>query len=507
MFYLLAVWVSPASNVWVIGAKGTALVHDGVSWLNKAPGASADLQGVWGASQSDVHVVGSAGSLFWYDGKKWSGKKVAGFSSALNGVWGSGPSDVHAVGVAGAILDYDGASWKVVTSPTKKDLYAVWGTGPTNVYAVGASGTLLHKGGGAWTAVTSGTGEDLRAIWGSGPSDVTVSGAGGTLLRFDGKSWSKIPWTPQSGGGKRTLYGVWGSGALAHAVGQNGALLRRDASGWKELSRQLTGANLRTMGGNSPTNVYACGVEGLLRYDGKAWQTTNVGASYNIEALWISAKGEVFAVGPAGLALRFHAGAWTSIKGTTKNFATVWGTSASDVHAGGGKNLHPFLTHYNGNATNTWKGLPSSGGLSNGAVNGIFGFGTNDVYRISPNDTARYDGISWKKVTNCMSKGGQSIWGASTSNIFIQNWWTTSLLYFDGKTCKTVSTVGFLFGLWGSDANNVYGVGKGGRIVRCVNKVCKSMSSPTTRTLLDVWVGKKGEAFAVGNGGTILHRP
>ncbi|MCC6751256.1 MAG: hypothetical protein IT371_26625 [Deltaproteobacteria bacterium] len=61
-----------------------------------------------------------------------------------------------------------------------------------------------------------------------------------------------------------------------------------------------------------------------------------------------------------------------------------------------------------------------------------------------------------------------------------------------------------LYGLWGTDASNLWAVGAGGVILRCQGGSWSRATSPTSAALQAVWGDGAGHAFAVGAGGTIL---
>ncbi|MBN9159968.1 MAG: hypothetical protein BGO98_37350 [Myxococcales bacterium 68-20] len=146
-----AVWGTSASDIWVIGPKGTARRSTGPigsggaeQWTTmETTLTTADLHGIWGSSASDVWIVGDRGTI-----RHWSGD-------------GSG-------------------RWEIVHAPTTENLRAVWGTGPNDAWAVGDAGTILHWDGTSWRAATTtlpeGSKPRLSGVWGSGPDDVWVVG-------------------------------------------------------------------------------------------------------------------------------------------------------------------------------------------------------------------------------------------------------------------------------------------------------------------------------------------
>jgi hypothetical protein len=102
-----------------------------------------DLWGVWASSGSDVFAVGAEGTALHYDGAVWE-KMETGTALDLIGISGLSGTDIWAVGEGGAILHYDGASWTSMESGTTRTLKGVFASPGGVVFAVGANGTVLE---------------------------------------------------------------------------------------------------------------------------------------------------------------------------------------------------------------------------------------------------------------------------------------------------------------------------------------------------------------------------
>jgi hypothetical protein len=72
---------------------------------------------------------------------------------------------------------------------------------------------------------------------------------------------------------------------------------------------------------------------------------------------------------------------------------------------------------------------------------------------------------------------------------------------------QTSSTTRTLYGVWGTDANNVWAVGVGGTIVKWNGTTWAAQISGTTNLLWGVWGTDANNVWAVGEGGTILRGP
>ena len=135
-----------------------------------------------------------------------------------------------------------------------------------------------------------------------------------------------------------TLYGVHGSGKTLFAVGEKGAVLRGDGSGWTPMSSGTTYklSAVWTDGTEAfaVTGEYA---DMVLRYDGSAWWPLSSGKATYCNAVWGSSASDIWAVGAKGTILRYDGSAWAPVSsGTASALNGVWGSSASDVWAVGG---------------------------------------------------------------------------------------------------------------------------------------------------------------------------
>jgi hypothetical protein len=323
-------------------------------------------------------------------------------------------------------------------------LYEVWGSSATDVYAVGYGDSenatvplLYHNNGSGWSGsglpLPSGwTSGYLFSVWGSSASDVYVVGsgyAGGKyqplLYRYDGSIWTPLALSLPVGWSKGYLYGVWGSGSgdvYAVGYGNNGTALmpliyHYNGSGWSGTSPTLpTGwisANLRGVWGSAANDIYAAGYGNngtntapvLYHYNGSGWSE----ASPARPAGWISA----------------------SLHG-------VWGTSASDVHAvgyGDESTTMPLLYH---NAGGGWARSPVSlpVGWNRGYLRGVWGSGASDVYSVG-------SGNNGNQLLPLLYHSDGNIWSDFSPSL--PGGWD----------------FGYLEGVWGSAAGDVYVVGTG----------------------------------------------
>lgn len=72
-------------------------------------------------------------------------------------------------------------------------------------------------------------------------------------------------------------------------------------------------------------------------------------------------------------------------------------------------------------------------------------------------------------------------------------------------SAESTGTAVALSGVWGSDANNVWG-GAAGTLVKCDGTTWRVQASGTPNTLNGIWGSAANNVWTVGSSGTILHR-
>lgn len=269
---IYSVWGTATDNVYAVGAQGTLVHWNGGGWtLQKAIGdGKADLFGVYGADASHVWAVGWNGAMAAFDGTGWKDVPMQSGQANLNAVYGvaspSAPNgyDVWVGGQQGLYRVVDGGGKPALAkyNPSPYGNYlGISGSDPDHVWAVGMTGVVAFWDGKVWKSQASGSSIALRAVWAAAPNAVFAVGEKGQILRFDGTQWKSMQ-SPTL----LTLYSVWGT---------------------------------------SDKDVWAAGARGtLLHFDGSKWlpaKTPQMDKTLN--AVWATAKGDVFSLGEQELVL------------------------------------------------------------------------------------------------------------------------------------------------------------------------------------------------------------
>lgn len=285
----------------------------------------------------------------------------------------------------------NGWTWSTI-GPAGADLYGAWGSAPDDVWFVGAAGTILHWNGTGFTAASSGTQSELRGIWGSSASDVWVVGRDvvavgpATVLHFDGAAWSTV---------NVTIAG-----------------------------------DLFAVGGTGPNDVWAAGAKGVVaHWDGASWTQAVTDTTVDLHAVWTTTPGEVWTAGPipsfanGGEVLHLSGGAWNKVPSPNDSivFASIWGTSSSDLWFAGQEQVDPAMPGYDpSGAVVHWNGAwgtPYVSSAYDTPLGGVVGSSAGDVHAVGESVALSYGGGgSWS--TAMLSGQFEATWESGPSDLW-----------------------------------------------------------------------------------------
>jgi hypothetical protein len=472
----------------------------GWCWLNPLPQGN-DLAAMRAFSPSDIWAVGASGTALHFDGHSWTGVTGAD-EDDFKGVWGAKPDDVWLIGI-GSAYHWNGARLSLV--PDGPEGIAIFGSGASDVWTVSYGGLISHFDGQAWSDVTSPTSGALYAGWANAANDAWIGGDG-EMLHWDGQVWKRVANT----GVSAAVRGVWSSGAQVNDlwVLMDGGIRRWNGTTWTSIAG--TPAYGKAIHGTSPTDVWITGTDSTSHYDGTAWTTHANPTSCWGTAVAAAAASGVWVGGQRGClaAWRNQDGAWSTPYPVSydviEELDDMWGSGPSDIWTVGGTNdVNGSLTHWDGT---TWTRTH----LGTQQFRVVWGSGPTDVWAVTWKGAfAHFDGTAWAftgLTTSATFGGPKRLWGRARDDIWLTG--VCGTMHYDGVSWTETPWKGDcpqLIAVGGSAAGEMWGVGSYGRIARLTGGMWAPFNSPTDQTLSDIVVLAANEAWAVGDSGTFVH--
>ncbi len=237
------------------------------------------------------------------------------------------------------------------------------------------------------------------------------------------------------------------------------------------------------------------------------WSAVSSGTSYSIQSIWGSSASDIHATlddsSGGGGVLHYNGSAWSvSVSGIAgaSTLRGIWGSSASDIYiAGGGLGSSGSVSHYDGTG---W--TATSSGINSWMID-VWGSSASDIFAVGySGEIVHSIGSSWSAMTSGSTDTIYGVWGTGANDVYAVGD-SGTILHYNGTSwsAMTSPTTSFLEAVWGSSATDIFAVG--GDIVHYDGTGWSVMTNPTTNTLRDVWGTASNDVFAVGDQGTILH--
>ncbi len=234
---LMAVAFADENEGWAMGTQGIILHYLNGTWtLDNSPTQQL-LYGAVVTPSRTVWAVGANGTILTYNGLSWgtvyavsqSGGASTTVTQDIYGVGMYGQNNGWAVGNLGLIMSFDGQKWTPFSaSPTTERLNSVSVINEVQAWIVGAFGTILRYNGTTWTKMTSAfSGFDFYSVSMKSDDDGWAAGQDGTIVYYDGSRWINH----QKPEGKPSLNAIAFYKDLGFMVGQNGTILKFQPNG------------------------------------------------------------------------------------------------------------------------------------------------------------------------------------------------------------------------------------------------------------------------------------
>ena len=280
-----------------------------------------------------------------------------------------------------------------------------------------------------------------------------------------------------------------------------------------------TDAELFDVWGSAPNDIWAVGANYaddlsatgvILHWDGSVWTIVEDNISYGLWRLWGSSSDDVWAVGGASV-FHWDGTYWSSVYSGPDNLVGIWGTDTGDVWVVG---YNGAVIHRQGD---TWTrvDIMDSSYLYFYDVWGtnsdsIWIVGTEGQSPYSSCVIAHWDGIEWSVEIPALYDNvvPNDIWGTSYEDIWVvgreedvgEHIAVAKILHWNGREWSHLrwNEAGFLWGVHGMAADDVWAVGMRGAIGHWNGQSWANITYGTKYQLEGVWGTAADDVWAVG---------
>ncbi|MBN2191317.1 MAG: hypothetical protein JW751_00750 [Polyangiaceae bacterium] len=430
--------------------------REGWCWTRRGAFAG-DFTGVVGFASDDVWFAGANGTLWHWDGTALADASVPGEHQRYVDLWASSPNALY-IAARDGIRRFDGETLHREDVPSLSSsnwLRRVWGAG-ADVWAATWT-SIFHREGGAWVE-TGPSGGTILNGWASGPDDVWVVGGSASVpfvSHFDGADWETMDVGATTGYARA----VTGTGPDDVYVVANGALYHYDGSTWAELAPRI-GAEPEAAWIDAEGTLWAAGSNGLMRWDGAAWDPEEVPTGAELSGLW-GTGGELWVTGRWGTLLHRADDRWTRLAAAGVLVGTTRGVSASAADDVWATNGLMKVLHYDGTR---WGSLPNPFYCSYSDIwVGARGRPWLVGDWLSPDDgpcVVEWDGARWvdHSVGLDVDLGPHAVWGQSPDDVWVGG---SGLAHWNGQDWTPHENPLLILDLSGSASDRVVAVGAG----------------------------------------------
>jgi hypothetical protein len=176
----------------------------------------------------------------------------------------------------------------------------------------------------------------------------------------------------------------------------------------------------------------------------------------------------------------------------------VWGSSASDVWAGGTGGA-TALHHWNGAS---WSAVPSANSTD---VVGLWGSASNNVYAVGDVEIQRWNGTAWADVASSPVSVLFAVWGSSANDVYAGGL-NGTLVRSTGGAFSAVPNTGLgtesVAAIWGTGPNDVY---TGGSTLRHWDGFNWSSTTAGITNIGAIWGSSASDIWVGGANGQVQH--
>ena len=142
---------------------------------------------------------------------------------------------------------------------------------------------------------------------------------------------------------------------------------------------------------------------------------------------------------------------------------------------------------------------------STDSIEGVWGSSSSNVYAVTDiGEVLHYNGSAWSSETKFATVAVlYDIWGTGANDIYGVGGMgsTGSIINYNSTSWSSTNSglTNWLIGVHGTTSSDVFAVGYNGDIKHYNGTSWSAMTSGSTELIQDIWVNSAGDAFAVGN--------
>jgi hypothetical protein len=283
-------------------------------------------------------------------------------------------------------------------------------------------------------------------------------------------------------------------------VGEGGVVVVFDLLGhFAPLTGAHTWRDLRAIDGSGDDNVYAVGDAGVvLRYNGAAWAKTPFPVTEDLHDVWVAGPTSIYAAGDNGRILHSADGDnWTiQTSGTAASLRGIHGTTDQAIHCVGAAGTVLRRT------AGTWQAQTAPAGDYNDVwmESATAGWLVGDAGLL-----VRVVGTSYSAAASPVASDLNAVWGTAPDHVFAVGAGGAALLY-DGTDWRVTPTPnsGDLLAVTGDGSGAAWAIGAtGGALLRWGGSAWKVDDGPAAGEMRGLWRASN-HLLVAGRAGAIL---
>ncbi len=290
------------AELWSCGQDGAMLHHTAAEWVDAAARPAAEIPDQVGVTAGDPQAIGDHRFLARWDGATWTTLE----SGTAKDLHGASVVDGAALvaGEDGILLQVDGVEVTVIETGLSGDLRSACEGDDGALRLCGTGGLLAVQDGETFTPIQTGTVQDLNDCI-CGPDGALLAvGALGTALLLEGGASASSPETVPTAATLRRLDGPGFDDLIA--VGDNGVVVRRTGDSWEKI-RDESASFLYGVRWDGDVAVAVGWSGSVATWDGEEWKTEQIPGAGVIEQVWGETTDALLGVGKKGLFLHYVA--------------------------------------------------------------------------------------------------------------------------------------------------------------------------------------------------------